>query len=726
MYTKLLVLLLCLYAVRTAELVPSWKVLQEKLHEKVEEIFNNDRTGSYIKIKTGKFFRYRLPGSGYEAVEAGSDKLPNWLSLNSKNNKLQGIPNDLDVQTGLKIEFRRKDKNAIDGITEHKYLHLDVVRNVDPFICPHKTITVASIVFHDNLNDYSPERLVKHLRVFSNQLDLSIHDLYLENGDRSESDTLLSSMLRMAGPGDKTKGEKTGYTVSWLLKCGYDLAGDSTVATLRDLTVKEDFKKTFKVPVVGWFITSTKSNRARRALGRSAGVNPTPSLGGTPTLGPSPSAVKPSPTKSVTMKMTSIPPTMPPVVTTEATTTTTEKVTTTTTEATTESTTESTSSDPTTQTITKEVTSGSTKQPTMPKNRGPVLQAGLGTISVYHGQAINFELPVNMFYDPDGDELNITFTYNINGVKGEIPVPSTHWIIYSNKHFYMLPGKGQIGKHYYTLTATDPSGAKINDVFKVKVMEDSNFYNNVFNATLELDYSDYNNSVKHRVMLVQDLGKAMSVNSVEYSYKSLRNLKFKPGSVVVQWGVDSNSLKECNNVEVQSYFKLLKSSEFKDAMATTAIVTDVGFVEEKECVGVVPVPLEDDDNLFTRILIPVIVILIILLIIAIILCCVYRRKRKYEPQSGQDDSYLDKKKPVIFLEEYDEKPDFVSLQPLILPHEKPPASNSYEPRAGTPDGPESSTSVSTESDERAPLAPQSPKDSQRKAYNAPPPYSAHQ
>lgn len=66
MYIKLLVLLLCLYAASTAELVPSWKVLQEKLHEKVEEIFNNDRIGSYIKIKTGKFFRYRLPGSGYE------------------------------------------------------------------------------------------------------------------------------------------------------------------------------------------------------------------------------------------------------------------------------------------------------------------------------------------------------------------------------------------------------------------------------------------------------------------------------------------------------------------------------------------------------------------------------------------------------------------------------------------------------------------------------------
>jgi len=46
----------------------------------------------------------------------------------------------------------------------------------------------------------------------------------------------------------------------------------------------------------------------------------------------------------------------------------------------------------------------------------------------------------------------------------------------------------------------------------------------------------------------------------------------------------------------------------------------------------------------------------------------------------------------------------------------------YEPRADTPDGPSSSTTGSTENEEKGLLG--SPKDSPRKGFNAPPPYSA--
>merc|ERR1712168_1612156 len=154
-------------------------------------------------------------------------------------------------------------------------------------------------------------------------------------------------------------------------------------------------------------------------------------------------------------------------------------------------------------------------------------------------------------------------------------------------------------------------------------------------------------------------------------------------------------------------------------MGKIAAVLAVGKKELTKCVPPVVVQASGVDNvLWQRILIPVIVIVVLLLIIALILCCVYRRKRKATVQMEADKAYLNHKKPVIFLEEFEEKPHFVSLQPLILPNEKPPTPGQpYEPRADSPPmGPGSSTTASTESEEK-PLTPASPKASQKGGYN---------
>merc|ERR1712168_1020370 len=139
-------------------------------------------------------------------------------------------------------------------------------------------------------------------------------------------------------------------------------------------------------------------------------------------------------------------------------------------------------------------------------------------------------------------------------------------------------------------------------------------------------------------------------------------------------------------------------------MGKIAAVLAVGKKELTKCVPPVVVQASGVDNvLWQRILIPVIVIVVLLLIIALILCCVYRRKRKATVQMEADKAYLNHKKPVIFLEEFEEKPHFVGLQPLILPNEKPPTEGlPYEPRTDSPppDGPGSSTTVSTESEDK--------------------------
>jgi hypothetical protein len=248
----------------------------------------------------------------------------------------------------------------------------------------------------------------------------------------------------------------------------------------------------------------------------------------------------------------------------------------------------------------------------------------------------------------------------------------------------------------------------------------------LYNVTVEKDYGQIASSARAQVTLVEEIARA----SKRDTYQNLRSVKFLEdgGSTeqsVIVWALSDMAYRACKNKQVEEYGKLLLAPEFRKSIATVAVLS-VGKVEKSTCgPPIVVQPSQRDEKLWQRILIPVIVIVVLLLIIAFILCCVYRRKRKATVQMEEDKAYLSHKKPVIFLEEFEEKPHFVSLQPLILPNEKPPTPGQpYEPRADSPPvGAGSSTTVSTASEEK-PLTPTSPDNSRKGGYNAPPPYNA--
>ena len=299
------------------------------------------------------------------------------------------------------------------------------------------------------------------------------------------------------------------------------------------------------------------------------------------------------------------------------------------------------------------------------------------------------------------------------------------WIEYTNTMLYILPKKQHVGQHNFALKGTDPVSGKFKlNMFTVTVKADDTLYNNLFNVTVNKNYAEMSASAGAQVTLVKEV----AIGSKRASYEDLRSVKFRKdgeGSAIV-WGLSGMAYRDCRNEEVEEYMKLLQAKEFRETIKTGGVL-HVRNEEGTRCQTPVVVHATSlDSNLWQRILIPVIVIVVLLLIIALILCCVYRRKRKSTVQREEDKAYLSHKKPVIFLEEFEEKPHFVSLQPLILPNEKPPTPGQpYEPRADSPPmGPGSSTTVSTESEEK-PLTPASPKDSSRKGgYNAPPPYNA--
>merc|ERR1719354_469458 len=230
------------------------------------------------------------------------------------------------------------------------------------------------------------------------------------------------------------------------------------------------------------------------------------------------------------------------------------------------------------------------------------------------------------------------------------------------------------------------------------------------------------NSAKIQVTLIQEVSDA----SARPSYKQLRSVKFIGttgiGTTLV-WGLDDGTkYSDCYNDHVKKYLALVRSNKFRNGIQIAGVLK-VGNTTHSKCPAHPPPPPQAEDaGLWQRILIPVIVIVVLLLIIALILCCVYRRKRKatHIVMGEEDKSMLSHKKPVIFLEEFEEKPHFVSLQPLILPNEKPPSPGDDSPPP--PHHPGSSTTVSTENEEK-PLTPASPKDNSR-GYKAPPPYDA--
>ena len=407
------------------------------------------------------------------------------------------------------------------------------------------------------------------------------------------------------------------------------------------------------------------------------------------------SSIAISPTKSVPpMIQTSVIPTSQPTTTptTSTTTTTTEKMT----------------------------TEKPTLKPTVNTKPEVVDVFKFTKITVQEQTPMVFQVPRELFRDDD--VLLIKLLVKKDSWSEDIP----SWIAYreEGRKIYLFPSDQEAGEHVFSLLASDPGNLTAEHTFKVIVTKDQAVYNFKFNMTLGMNFQSLTDDPVKKMQIMTSVTKALGYSN----FKRIRDLRFRAGSVVIIWSDTMfKNASSCNNPELRNIRSRLSNiAKLREELLPYEVESTGVTSESNECdLGVKPFGDDDkeEDSLWERILIPVIVIVVIILIIFLILCCVYRRKKKYDTQADKDESFMNQKKPVIFLEEYEEKqPDFVSLRPLILPNEKPPVEG-YGPRGGSPDGPESSTTASTEDDESAPLAPKSPKET-RGGYNAPPPYSA--
>lgn len=708
---------------------PSYDEIIQKLDENIKAIYSDDigllqhDDVTRITQKTGKLFTKDLVEKGTEGIvklmvtEEGKS-LPTWLVYHPENNQLQGLPLRGDIGS-YKIQIDEIDVKT-KKVANTRFLKIAVVKTDVPFMCKDKPMTTGHIVVNADLSmpNYRGQPRVDLLRNLFGLLNKDagnknhVNNVHIEQQGTGASSWLESASMLLAGPGESEPGTEVDapkLIFSWQLKCDIAspaaLSSDSVINNVKSISRSaQGLHKLLQVSMDNWYVMTHTNNahiRYRRAVaGRTPAATPgvQPTRAATPGIKPSSSSVfvKPS-VIPATLPPTTKPPTQPPT--------------------------------PPTQKVTQPPIVPITK----PVNRAPEVIKELEIIDGTVNVPMIYSIPSNTFYDPDGDELDIKL--QMEGTAGNVDVKSDSWIQFNvdgqnMMRFCVFPRGLKFGadpfiQTLYFLNADDRNNHDINDAFKVKVFAPDH-YATTFNLTLETKpMLDTCAKVDFILKLEKILDKTNKVNN-QYTKSRMHIVRFEPntktGTTLLVWGREGYN-NTCNDIQFANYRDTLLSNRFKSdveqsgfrVIETGAHSTDGGCV--------MPVVVVHDDSWWQKVMIPVIIIVIVLLIIALILCCVYRRRRKAHYKPEEESGFLAQKKPIIFLEEYEDKPDFVSLQPLDVPNPKP-AQPIQDTRSASP-GPDSST-VSTESDgfnEKQQLVPNTPK--QASKFSAPPPYSAH-
>ena len=102
--------------------------------------------------------------------------------------------------------------------------------------------------------------------------------------------------------------------------------------------------------------------------------------------------------------------------------------------------------------------------PSASTNRNPVVNAALADANGSQGVPVNYTVPTNAFTDPDGDALTLVATL-ANGQ----PLPS--WLSFNatTRTFTGTPAAGNTGALDIMVTALDPKGGSIADVFRLAI-----------------------------------------------------------------------------------------------------------------------------------------------------------------------------------------------------------------------------------------------------------------
>ncbi|XP_016985355.1 uncharacterized protein LOC108048915 isoform X1 [Drosophila rhopaloa] len=328
--------------------------------------------------------------------------------------------------------------------------------------------------------------------------------------------------------------------------------------------------------------------------------------------------------------------------------------------------------------------------PPMPRNQVDRVNASLGQLLVY-------KVPADTFYDANDNQLTLTLK-----TKDHLELNPRHWLQFDSKNeeFYGIPKSGDIGSEEYLLVAEDSGGLSAHDALVVMVSSapkrDFGFF---FKAYLSIRHEKFNAELQRKfVERVAKLNGDATTGQIQI--RSITTHHDSDGTIVNFYNTTlykkHNSCREkevatTRSVYLNSDHSLRESA--KRALGPELNLTNFSVVPFSSChhtenidtnqLDYIPSRPEEpthkssfgEDYMITFVL-PIILIIVMIVVASIIACCLHWcRHRSGKMELGDEEerkSFRAKGIPVIFQDEYEEKPEIGNKSPVILKDEKPP------------------------------------------------------
>ncbi|KAH8369948.1 hypothetical protein KR093_001533 [Drosophila rubida] len=333
----------------------------------------------------------------------------------------------------------------------------------------------------------------------------------------------------------------------------------------------------------------------------------------------------------------------------------------------------------------------------MAKNLPPMPRNQVDRVSATVGQLLVYKVPSDTFYDPNDNELSLSLK-----TKEHKEISPRNWMQFDSKNqeFFGIPKSGDIGTEEYLLIAEDSGGLSANDALVVVVSTPQRKeYAMNFKAYLTIKHENFNAELQRK--FVERIAKLNGDgNTNQILVRSINQNHDQDGVIVYFYNASLYKMhNRCPHQEmddVRSVYldgDLKLRSSVKHALGAELNLTHFSAMASNVCQysdssDINPLdnmppnlkepslkPTSPEEYLATFIL-PAIIIVVMILLASIIACCLHRRRHKSGKMELGDEeerkSFRTKGIPVIFQDEFEEKPEIGNKSPVILKDEKPP------------------------------------------------------
>ncbi|KPU76979.1 uncharacterized protein Dana_GF13572, isoform B [Drosophila ananassae] len=326
--------------------------------------------------------------------------------------------------------------------------------------------------------------------------------------------------------------------------------------------------------------------------------------------------------------------------------------------------------------------------PPMPRNQVDRVNASVGQLLVY-------KVPTDTFYDANDQQLTLTLK-----TKDHKELSTRHWLQFDSKNeeFYGVPKSGDIGSEEYLLVAEDSGGLVAHDALVVVVSHaPKREFGAFFKAYLAIRHENFNADLQRK--FVERVARLHGdPTTTQIQIRSVTTHHDSDGTIVNFYNTTLYKMNNrCPEKELAATRSIYLNSDLslKDSVKralgpelnlTNFSVVPFGSCHHAEIPDIQPDynPRPDEpslkstfsDEYLANIVLPAVIIVVMIILASLVACCLHRRRHKSGKMELGDDeerkSFRAKGIPVIFQDEYEEKPEIGNKSPVILKDEKPP------------------------------------------------------